>query len=394
MKVTVNDTTLIDIANAIREKGYSEDVFYPAEMGDAIRNLPSGGSSDGPTDEELVYTGDCAYKFKNDTWVIKHYGDRITTKDITSAVYMFQQATISHIPFDINFIPLATASHELSNMFYKTNIEYVPKLNRCRPSKLSGVFGNCAYLREIPEDFESWFDWGVIDGATSMYTGDMGGIFRGCESLRTIPMNIYTHGNPNPTYTYTIFNSTFDSCSSLDEVIDLPNPHSTANFTNNIFITMVHNCKRLKNFTFALNDGQPYKVRWKNQTIELHTIGFDTVGTNNIPSSYINSSQILKLNNGITADKYVYDDATYQALKYDPDWFTNFLAYSRYNHDSAVATINSLPDTSEYLASAGGTNIIKFTGSAGSSTDGGAINTLTEEEIAVATSKGWTVTLV
>jgi hypothetical protein len=46
------------------------------------------------------------------------------------------------------------------------------------------------------------------------------------------------------------------------------------------------------------------------------------------------------------------------------------------------------------LATAGGTNTIKFKGIAGSKTDGGAINTLTEEEIAVAAAKGWTVTLV
>jgi hypothetical protein len=98
--------------------------------------------------------------------------------------------------------------------------------------------------------------------------------------------------------------------------------------------------------------------------------------------------------NGITEDKFVYDDLTYQALKDDPDWFTYKIAYSRYNHDSAVNTINSLPDTSAYLATAGGTNTIKFRGEAGSATDGGAISTLTEEEIAVATAKGWTVTLV
>ena len=68
--------------------------------------------------------------------------------------------------------------------------------------------------------------------------------------------------------------------------------------------------------------------------------------------------------------------------------------YSRYNHNSAVRTINSLPDTSAYLATAGGTNTIKFEGQSGASTDGGAINTLTEEEIAVATAKGWSVALV
>jgi hypothetical protein len=78
-----------------------------------------------------------------------------------------------------------------------------------------------------------------------------------------------------------------------------------------------------------------------------------------------------------------------QALKDNPDWWTCDVNYSRYNHDSAVATINSLPD-----CSATGTNTIKFKGTMGAKTDGGAINTLTEEEIAVAAAKGWTVSLV
>jgi hypothetical protein len=65
--------------------------------------------------------------------------------------------------------------------------------------------------------------------------------------------------------------------------------------------------------------------------------------------------------------------------------------YSRYNHDSAVETINSLPDTSAYLAENGGTNTIQFNSVSGKLTDGGAINTLTEEEIAVAVARGWTV---
>jgi hypothetical protein len=69
--------------------------------------------------------------------------------------------------------------------------------------------------------------------------------------------------------------------------------------------------------------------------------------------------------------------------------FTQDYFYSRYNHASAVETINSLPDTSAY-----GTNTIKFLGASGSRTDGGAISNLTEEEIAVATAKGWTVTLM
>lgn len=110
------------------------------------------------------------------------------------------------------------------------------------------------------------------------------------------------------------------------------------------------------------------------------------------PNQYIGN--ILNYNSGITEDKRVTDDATYQALKDDPDWWTSNIAYSRYNHDSAVATINSLPDTSAYLAANGGTNTIKFKGESGSATDGGAISSLTPEEIAVATSRGWTVSFV
>ena len=125
----------------------------------------------------------------------------------------------------------------------------------------------------------------------------------------------------------------------------------------------------------------PYSCNWKSQVIDLSFVGYS--------SSY---DYILNYNSGITQDKNVTNNTTYRALKNDPDWFTGSPYYSRYNHDSAVRTINSLPDTSSYLATAGGTNTIKFSQLEGADTDGGAINTLTSSEIAVATAKGWTVT--
>lgn len=71
------------------------------------------------------------------------------------------------------------------------------------------------------------------------------------------------------------------------------------------------------------------------------------------------------------------------------------LLFSNYNHDSAVETINTLPDTSEYLASSGGgTNNIVFKKYSGACTDAGGTNDLTDAEIQVATDKGWTVTFV
>ena len=162
--------------------------------------------------------------------------------------------------------------------------------------------------------------------------------------------------------------------------------------------------------TFATNNGEPYKVNWKNQTIDLA----GRIGHNNSDwsNSYKDYGQgYWKEKNNIFYNTTDLEQAklNYNKLKSQDNWFSwstksgtyegkNSVSYSllfsRYNHNSAVETINSLPDTSEYLASAGGTNTIKFTGIQGALTDGGAINTLTEEEIAVATEKGWTVSMV
>ena len=142
----------------------------------------------------------------------------------------------------------------------------------------------------------------------------------------------------------------------------------------------VSDCYRLKDFKFKLNqDNTPKIGLFKKQIFDFsnHT------GWGN------SESYILDYNSGITSAKKVTDAASYQALKDDPDWYTLDVNYSRYNHDSAVNTINTLPDTS-----ATGTNTIKFKGQAGALTDGGAINTLTTQEIAVATAKGWTVAFV
>ena len=145
----------------------------------------------------------------------------------------------------------------------------------------------------------------------------------------------------------------------------------------------VSGCSRLKSLTFKTNNETPIVPKWKNQIIDLsYHVGYCS-----------STWGLTDYNSGLTTATEITDDASYQSLKNNPDSWTNLIQYSRYNHASAVETINSLPDTSEYLASAGGTNTIKFKGDSGSATDGGAINTLTEAEIAVATAKGWTVTL-
>ena len=342
-------------------------------------NVPQDGS---PPESAFVISGDCNYRFANNgwNWFIEQHGDKITTEDISNASHMFYYASIKDIPFEINVRDDAYIDY----IFYETKIKTLPYING-KIQNASYFCNSCSMLNNIPEDWAEHIDWSRFHSYSYATRNAM---FASCFSIKYIPDSLMAElwGNIGNFANHVTHNNQFYQCYSLDEVKNMI-PHQ-ATLTTNRCNDMFSYCGRLKNATFALQDnGTPYTVSWKTQTIDL-----------SISLGYLSNTSlknyILNYNSGITADKEVTDDTTYQALKNDPDWFTCNVAYSRYNHDSAVATINSLPDTSAYIATAGGTNTIKFNGAAGSATDGGAINTLTEEEIAVATAKGWTVTLV
>jgi hypothetical protein len=339
-----------------------------------------------PPDSAFTIKGDCAKRFANRgwDWFMNLYGDKITTENISSMVEMFYPSDVEQIPFDIN----GSNSYTSMNGMFKqcVNLKEIPKIVAV-PYDMDDMFQQCYSIRYLPEDFVENLNWSTMETSTSSYSNAHDSMFYNCYSLRAIPSNLFARMNPNIGYNGSCFRNGFCQCFCLDELVDLEIPYK-AKWNNNAFDGFVSNCARLKNFTFAKQStGEPYVMQWKSQTIDLSTVGF--CGSSGVANSYV-----LRYNGGITSDKEVKDDATYQALKDDPDWYAIDVAYSRYNHDSAVATINSLPDTSAYLASSGGTNTIKFKGAAGEKTDGGAINTLTEEEIAVATAKGWTVQIV
>ena len=370
----------------VEEEEEVPNTYLPTEMSAAIDNIVE------IPPEALVITGDCEYRFANDgwNWFIEKYGDKITTKQINSMNYMFNGSTIKKISFDINADRNSNCS--LQYMFsYCTELARLPKILNVKPSQLNNIFAECRKLRTIPSDYFDTWNWSYINTCAS-YQGNMSAIFNGCYSLRSFPLDFLREASPNAGTSYTYFYNGFNYCCVLDELVNLPIPYTVAIQTSNIFYGTFSNCFRLKNITFEMNeDGTPIEVKWKSQTIDLASGNVGYLAS----TSY--QHYITSYNSGITSDKIVIDDASYQALKNDPDWYTAYVdggaPYCRYNHDSAVATINSLPDTSAYLASAGGTNTIKFKGYCGSKTDGGAINTLTAEEIAVAAAKGWTVTL-
>ena len=368
------------IGDAIREKGGTTELLTLDAMPDAIANLPSGGVEI----PAIELTGEQG-KFFNckgrlDAWLPILSG-KITTKDLTQGESMFDNSQLEKIPFDINFIyqpDVSIYSMPTNSAMFRscTKLKELPNI--------SGTLGlcynfmqGCKNIRNIPDSWITDIDWSAVNRGTSNY-GRLQGFFQNCYSLRSIPEAMLKQMYNNST-TYTASGMLFDNCYCLDEIVGLRG--STNTVSGNMFSNYFNKTSRLKRLVFDMEDGNPRVQNWSNQTIDLsNEVGYTLTPDN-----------ITNFNSGITTDKRVSYD-TYQALKDDADWYTANGAYSRYNHDSAVETINSLPDTSAYLATTGGTNTIKFYGVSGASTDGGAIDTLTEEEIAVATAKGWTVT--
>jgi hypothetical protein len=405
-KVFIEETTLSAIGDAIRSKTGKTALIDPAQMHTEIASITTGGGSDIEV-EPIVLTGDCTFACAGpmSSTYIELFGDTVSTSDIYQTTSMFYNSTLTEIPFELNIrqnaaipmdrmfedcknlkrvsdITISPGSyHTMAQMFSKCyNLETAPYIYNAYPSSIMQMFNNCERLRSLPDDYFSTWNF---DRLKTYNYGNASYLFSWCRSLRKIPSSLFTNFDDQMATSQTnrLYSNMCYACHALDEIVKLP--VGSGKLTSNAFTSAFTDCNRLKRLTFATNeDGTPKAVNWKSQTIDLSSnsepIGF----------AYITSDTVTKYNSGITADKLVTDDATYQALKNDPDWYTDKIEYSRYNHDSAVETINSLPDTT----SSGGTNTIKFKGAAGSLTDGGAINTLTEAEIAVATAKGWTVT--
>lgn len=389
-KYVIEDTTLTAIADAVREKSGTSELILVSELPTAIAGIEAGGGSgDAPTAEELTFSGSLSNAFINTTWnwFLEKYKDDITFQNVTSSQNMFannpsEDFSYLTIPFNNNA--------NLQSMFSScSSLAKLPKVSGAVDRYLYNLFGSCMRL---PSDEINNFltSLTIYAASTSLHISSL---FSNCYSARELtPALEWLHTQLNTSDTLNLSNLSYANCwyycYALDTLENVPVVYrgsASTTRTSNAFSSTFNYCCRAKDVIFATDNGTPYTVRWKEQTIDL--------------SSYVGwapgDAQVTGYNSGITTDKKVTSSATYADLKDDPDWYAVQQAYSRYNHDSAVRTINSLPDTSAYLATqTSGTNTIKFKGVAGSMTDGGAINTLTEEEIAVATAKGWTVTLV
>lgn len=305
-----------------------------------------------PTQQELHFSGNCSNQFKKGWgWLIDKYGKYITTSELSDISYMFYECEAKEIPFKLNGTIL-----NMGNLFASCDAKTIAD--------------NCLSNLKLPTS------------TSSLRYIQANSMFSGCSSLRKLPQLDFLGGLKAclpPSYMYSFYYDAFRWCCCLDEITNIPVIYDWAINRNWFNEETFHYCQRASRITF----GTVYNNnKWIYQVVDLsNEVGYCSVAGNIV-------------NAGIPYSKGVNDDAKYQALKNDPDWFSIGWNYSRYNKVSAIETINSLPDCSALATSQNATNTIKFRGEAGAKTDGGAINTMTEEEIAVATAKGWTVSFV
>lgn len=368
------------IGDAIRSKtGKAEKLSLDAMVSE-IEGITTGGDI---PQEKFHITGNCDYMFASPawTWYLEEYGDRITTSGITNAQYMFKDSAVESIPFELDF---STYQSYVRGMFQDSDVKEIAKISNLDAYTMESMFENCGLLRYLPEfeNFNPHFNNTTINSLACKR------IFTNCYSLRSVPEEfmeqLYTYGDiPEHASVFASLNGLY----SMDEVRGL-NPTSNKNYLNtNVFYGFGDCCFRWKEVIFKTNDdGTPIDVDWSGQTINLSSIGYAPVSE----IMYTNESNTI--NNGITADKEVTDASSYQRLKNDADWFTCKPEYSRYNHDSAVRTLQSLPDASmRGVVENTDINTIVFNSNMGSQTDGRGVGTLTESEIAEAVAKGFTV---
>lgn len=310
--------------------------------------VPSEVKIDGyiPTAEDLTFTGDCSnlFYYGRLSWLLEHYVSKLSFSNIEKAescfFYLKSDADLTNLTFYME----DKYTNSINYMFKGSDLSYLPHIVG-RIHDCSGIFGSCK-MKSIPDNFFDDFIIQKPSGYSSAIT--CSSMFDGCKNLTKVPsLKAFKQLDSAviPSYGfYNFYYYLFQGCSSLQEVRDLPIVYGiNSEVKQNFFSGLVNETEKLSSFTFEPNQ----TARLSNQILYLASTGYGYYGGN--PKNSV------------------------------------------YNHDSAVETINSLPDTSAFLAEAGGTNTIRFKSDQGANTEGGAIGNLTAEEIAVAAAKGWTV---
>lgn len=321
------------IAAAITDKGVktAADATFNT-MAENIRAIKSGGSGEIPsgTPYKMGTTAQYAFAYNNHKWILENF--TLDTSDTTTLSYMFYNSSEIEKISDMD----TSKATKMNAMFYGcSNLKSIPKIDTSNATDIDDIFNGCYLITEVPE----------LDVSKAK---TLDGMFQHCYSLKSIPRSILDNCfKPELQHYYQFYNYAFNYCYRLTELLDLDIANGYTS-TSNMFNYTFGNCSSLRRLTFKTNeDNTPIVTSMSNQTIDL--------------SNYVG---------------YFLSSSIAQKYAGDIEWTTK-ASESFYNRDSMLETIKSLPVVTKCT--------IKFKREQG--------QLLTEDEIAIATSKGWTVTL-
>lgn len=380
--VLVQDTSLKGIADAIREKNKSSLTYKPADMAAAINSLPTGGGkfvlsgADGKSfwqnTSSAIFNKYAKFNLTNNLEIDPEIG-------IRDGAYMFKSYPEEEVPLTIYH---ATTGCNFNSMFL--GCDKLKKAPLFRPAKSPDsnntvinrqffrMFLSCYLLTDIPEDWLDWDEWENYFKNNPNAEIEFRDMFTSCHSLKSIPKRLLHLGAYGD-----IFNIPFDDCYNIEKLEEVGYRVNTKNVVEAGSSTQYFLIDSYKLSKFTLNNSGPSAL--DKTVLDCSCCGYST-------KSSMSGYEVY----GFTPETEVTDDATYQALK-NTDYWTKKPQYSRYNHNSMVETINSLPEIVKINSTH--TNNIIFGNEQGHWTDEGGGYALTEEEIAVASAKGWTVTM-
>lgn len=379
----------------------------------------SGNFTYGLTDEELNLSDGQEHRYffaaGSPLYSEKYYKDN----------YILKRANLAEIGEDNNPTSYAGMRLFYNNLYIEDLSDIVFGTKEGTTTSFGEAFHGCINLKKLP----------IFQFKRNIYGNQTSSTFSRCFNLEQTEMDkIYqfigafsTYSqNPQLNYCYKIkefdwnkINIDFDDFSptridfgyapTLEKYV-IPATYTKSETTSNRFENKYWGSyPMLKDVSFVTNkDGSPKKSKMTNQTLSWWAYSDSySWGYGNVTSEGYKYSGIDKTHN-IIGDTIEETQANYEKMKQYSDWHCttrNNVSYqgssvpigrlfSKFNHKTMVSIINTIMDTSEYIASKGGTNTIKFYKYQGDLTDEGGTSNLTEEEIAVATAKGWTIALV
>ena len=143
-KVFIEESTLTNIGNAIRNKTGKSELLSPASMATEIGAIQTGGGEIG----EIVLTENCQYACSNLAW--NQFLPYVKTQDIYELGHFFyENGKIENVPFEIN-LKADNINGTKTNYFcaFTDNLKTCPKINNYLLAGTGFMFNSCYRLND------------------------------------------------------------------------------------------------------------------------------------------------------------------------------------------------------------------------------------------------------